>query len=199
MSRRIYPGDRWLREELQSHVEVFPEGQLVAVDPDEGRVVGMAASLVLSWDDYDHDEGWHDYTCGGDFSTHDPDGHTLYGAEVMVDPDARRIGIGSALYRARRDLVRELGLWRIRAHSRLAGYHRVAGEMSAREYVRRVMEGELSDPPLSFQLSWGFRVLAVVSGYLPGDDESRGWAALIEWINEADAPVEASRERRDDF
>lgn len=199
LSVGVYPGDRWRRSQLESHLEVFPEGQLVAVDSASGHIVGMAASLILSWDDYDRDEAWRDYTAGGTFRNHDPTGHTLYGAEVMVAPEARRMGVGSALYGARRQLVRDLGLWRIRAHSRLGGYHRHAGEMDAREYVRRVVRGELRDPALSFQLSWGFSVLAVVSGYLRRDPDSLGYAALIEWINEEAAPPEATAGLPEDF
>ena len=47
------------------------------------------------------------------------------------------------------------------------------------------MRGEIGDPTLSFQLRQGFHVLAVVQGYLRNDPESLGYAAVIEWINEA--------------
>ena len=56
-------------------------------------------------------------------------------------------------------------------------------EMSAEEYVKRVINGELKDPTLSFQLKEGFSVMAVVPDYLPHDKESLGYAAIIEWIN----------------
>lgn len=198
LSRRVYTADSWRREQLESHLENFPEGQLVAVDRD-GRVVGAAASLVIDWDDYDADDSWRDFTDRGMFTNHDPDGRTLYGAEVFVDPDVRRAGVGSALYRARRELARRLRLWRIRAHSRLAGYHRHAVEMDAAEYVRKVVRAELSDPTLSFQLAWDFKVLAVVSGYLRRDPYSLGYAALIEWINADAAPPEATAGRPESF
>jgi hypothetical protein len=55
--------------------------------------------------------------------------------------------------------------------------------MSPREYVVKVVRGELGDPTLSFQLRQGFHVLAVVEGYLTHDPESQGHAAVIEWIN----------------
>jgi hypothetical protein len=48
-----------------------------------------------------------------------------------------------------------------------------------------VVRGELSDPTVSFQLSQGFHVMAVVEGYLRHDPESLGYAAVIEWINAA--------------
>jgi len=101
----------------------------------------------------------------------------------MVDPSRQRSGIGAALYRARRDLTRRLGLLRIRAAGRLRGYHRHADRMSAEEYVRNVARGALKGPTLSFQLREGFRVIQVVPNYLQHDPESLGYAAVIEWLN----------------
>lgn len=185
LSRRVYPQTPpWTKEQLSSHLAVFPEGQFVAV---EGRhVVGVAASLLVHWDDYDFETSWRDFTAAGTFTNHDAEhGHTLYAAEVMVDPVRQGTGVGSRLYEARRDLVVRLGLRRIRAGARLRGYHRVAGQMTPQEYVARVERGELSDPTLSFQLKRGFRALAVAKGYLRHDPESLGWAAVIEWLNPA--------------
>lgn len=102
----------------------------------------------------------------------------------MVSPELQRRGVGSALYAARRRLVEDLKLPRIRAGSRLRGYHRYADRMSAEDYVVKVIRGELRGMTLAFQLKEGFRVLAVVSDYLPGDPESLGHVAVIEWINE---------------
>jgi ribosomal protein S18 acetylase RimI-like enzyme len=191
MTEQVYPGRKpWTREQLSSHLEMFPEGQLVAVLEESGRVVGMAASLVITWDDYDAQEAWRDLTDRGMFTNHDPDGRTLYGAEVMVHPDFRRRGIGRKLYAARRELVKGLELLRIRAGARLRDYHRWADRLSPEDYVRKIIDGELSDPTLSFQLSEGFHVLQVVTGYLPRDPESLGYAALIEWLNPEQATEE---------
>lgn len=174
----------WSRDQLLSHQRIFPEGQFVAVQQSTGRVLGMSASLIVDWDDYDFDSSWREFTDGGWFTNHDPEyGRTLYGAEVMVHPDSQGMGIGKKLYQARRDLVRRLQLRRIRAGSRLRGYGKYADQMSPVEYVQKVVAGELGDPTLSFQLKQGFRVLAVVSKYLGNDPESRGYAALIEWLN----------------
>ena len=60
LSGRVYPGSPpWREEQLASHLGVFPEGQLVAVDAQD-RVVGTAASLVVVWDDYDMQTSWRD-------------------------------------------------------------------------------------------------------------------------------------------
>ncbi len=185
MGSQLYPGgEPWRREHLASHLEVFPEGQLVAENTRDGRVLGMASSLIVNWDDYDFTGNWRHFTDRGYFTNHDPEhGRTLYGADIMVAPDAQGMGVGKKLYAARRELCRRLGLARIRAGSRLRGYHRVAAEMSAEDYVVKVIHGELTDPTLTFQLKQGFRVLAVIKGYLPDDPESHGHAAVIEWIN----------------
>lgn len=183
MSLAIYPGSpSWSPAQLASHLEVFPEGQLVAeVD---GRVVGMAASLIVLWDDYTMETNWRDFTANGTFRNHDPEhGRTLYGAEVMVHPAFQGKGIGKRLYQGRRAIVTRRKLLRVRAGARLAGYHRYADQMTAEQYSRRVVKGELSDPTLSFQLGQGFQVIGVAANYLRHDPESLGYAAVIEWLN----------------
>lgn len=185
LSRQIYPNDTpWKEEELASHLELFPQGQFVAVESKTGEIVGMSASLIILWDDYDINENWNEFTDGGMFTNHDPEnGRTLYGAEVMVAPNKQRRGIGKKIYAARRELVEKLGLLRIRAGARLRYYHRFQDQISADAYVRKVIKKEIGDPTLSFQLREGFKVIAVVSDYLPNDAESLGKAAIIEWIN----------------
>ena len=187
LTRRVYPGSPpWSERQLASHQDVFPEGQLVAVDPTTGAIAGMAASLIVLWDDYDIATSWRDFTDAGMFTNHDPEhGRTLYGAEIMVDPTMQGRGVGSTLYAARRDLTERLRLLRIRAGARLRGYHYCAPSMSAAEYVEAIVRGRIHDPTLSFQIRRGFHVLDVVPGYLRHDPESLGWAAVIEWINGA--------------
>lgn len=185
MTREVYARSRpWSETQLKSHVELFPEGQFVAVEEHSGHIVGMAASLILSWDDYEIHTNWRDLTDAGMFTNHDPQhGRTLYGAEVMVRPSHQGLGIGKKIYSARRLLVRRLELLRIRAGARLRGYHRYADRMSAEEYVLKVVHGTLGDPTLSFQLKEGFEVIAVVPNYLGNDPDSLGYAAVIEWLN----------------
>ncbi|MBA3891834.1 MAG: GNAT family N-acetyltransferase [Gemmatimonadaceae bacterium] len=181
----------WSAGALASHHQIFPEGQFVAVRDDTGEVVGMAASLIVLWDDYELTDTWRDFTDGGMFTNHDPaHGRTLYGAEVMVSPELQGAGIGKQLYAAREELVVGLGLLRIRAGARLRGYSNYAGGMSAQEYTQAVLTEEIGDPTLTFQLRRGFQVIGVVSGYLRNDPESLGYAAVIEWVNDEVASCE---------
>jgi len=185
LCRRVYPeSPPWSEAQLESHLRVFPEGQFVAVRSGTERVVGMAASLIVSWDDYEMTGTWRDFTDAGMFTNHDPgNGRTLYGAEIMVDPASQGRGVGRRIYDARRDLARRLRLLRIRAGARLRSYGQYADRMSADEYVEKVVRHEIRDLTLTFQLRRGFHVLAVISGYLRHDPESLGYAAVIEWIN----------------
>jgi ribosomal protein S18 acetylase RimI-like enzyme len=192
LCQRVYPHSQpWQARHLASHLAQFPEGQFVAVNQTDGQVLGMAASLIILWDDYDQRSTWLEFTDRGMFTNHDPqEGRTLYGAEIMVDPRFQRMGIGKKLYRARSELTRRVGLLRIRAGARLRGYHKVAGKMSAEDYVREVIARKRKEPTLSFQLREGFRVFDVVPDYLHNDPASLGWAALIEWLNPEVAKAE---------
>lgn len=185
MGRQTYPRDEpYTYEHFHSHLNVFPQGQLVAVDEKTDQVLGYAASLIVWWDDYEFNYDWDQFTDHGYFTNHDPiHGRTLYGADIMVHADSRGRGVGSTLYKARRDLCRRLNLLRIRAGARLRGYHRYADTLSPRDYVKQVIRREITDPTLTFQLKRGFRVIAVVQGYLDKDSESHGHAAVIEWMN----------------
>jgi GNAT superfamily N-acetyltransferase len=185
LCQAVYPETPpWTEAQLASHLRVFPEGQLVAISPADGSVIGVAASLIVSWDDYDFSTNWRELTAAGTFVNHDPErGRTLYGAEIMVHPDWQGRGVGKQFYAAREALARRLGLLRIRAGARLRGYGAYAGSLTVEEYVIRVVRGELADPTLTFQLRRGFRVLAVAPGYLAHDPESLGYAAVIEWLN----------------
>lgn len=184
LTSTVYPGvTPWRPDQLASHLRMFPEGQFVAERADTGALVGMAASLIVLWDDYELTTSWRDFTGAGTFSNHDPErGRTLYGAEIMVDPALRGHGIGSLMYAARTALAQQLGLLRIRAGSRLRDYG-VHAEMPVESYVRAVIAGELKDSTLTFQLRRGFTVIGLVSNYLRNDPESLGHAAVIEWVN----------------
>lgn len=182
---RVYPFTKpWNIEQLKSHDEVFRDGQLIACDPDSGRIVGFAFSLIVNWEDYTMQDSWRDFTDAGYFTNHDPEhGRTLYGAEIMTDPELRGQGVGKALYEARRQLCEKLKLLRIRAGARMRGYHVYADELSPEEYLLKVAQLKIFDPTISFQIKRGFKPLAVVPQYLQGDPESLGYAAVIEWIN----------------
>lgn len=171
----------WARSHLTSHLSIFPQGQLVAEVG--GRLLGAAASLIVNMGpDPLRPHTWAGVTDAGFFTNHDPNGDTLYGADVYVHPDARGKGVGAALYEARRMVCKKLNLRRILAGGRIWNYDEYADRYSPEEYIERVKSGEIRDLVLSFQLREGFEVRGILKHYLR-DRRSRNCASLIEWVN----------------
>lgn len=192
LQRKVYRRIPALRpEQFSNLLAVFPHGQFAAVA--DGRLVGIAISLVVLWDDYGLHHTYDEVTGHQNFDTHNMNGRTLYGAEVCVDPDSRGMGVGHALYQARRKLCRQMNLRRIIAGGRLPGYRANANRMSAQEYAQRVIWGDLDDPVLDFQMAEGFHFCGILSGYLPSDTDSIGNAALIVWLNPDYDPKKPTR------
>lgn len=171
----------WTHAQLESHLDHFQEGQFCAEF--EGEIIGSCSSLLINFDEYDDRHTWDDITDNGYITNHEQDGYNMYGIEVMVHPDYRRMKIGHRLYEARKDLARRLNLKSIIIGGRIPNYHKYANEMSPREYVEQVMLHKIYDPVLSFQLLNGFTLMRINPGYLPDDVASNQYATLMEWNN----------------
>jgi ribosomal protein S18 acetylase RimI-like enzyme len=142
----------------------FPEGQYLAeVD---GLVAGYATALIVQLDDESHWYTYEEITGGGTFSTHDPSGDTLYGADIAVRPEYRRHGISRQLYEKRIGIMKRYNLRRMIAYGRIPGYTKIAGKMTAEEYVQKVITGEMTDPSLSAHLRAGYTVRRVLLDFL---------------------------------
>jgi len=171
----------WHPEELKSHLQIFPQGQFVAVEED-GTLVGSASTLVVNLNPEYAEHTWKGITADGMFTNHNPNGDSLYGADISTHPKFRHEGIGSMLYGARKELTVRLGLRRMISGGRLFNYCDFADKMSALEYAQEVVKGELHDPVLSFELDNGFRFIKILSDYLD-DMRSKDFASFIEWVD----------------
>jgi predicted amidohydrolase/ribosomal protein S18 acetylase RimI-like enzyme len=179
---KCFPGMQpWTREQFQSQIEIFPEGQICVEYT--GRIVASSSSLVLDFDLYGEHHGWREASDAGFIRNHMHDGNTLYGIEIMVDPEYRGMKLARRIYDARKKLVRELNLMRIVIGGRIPGYGEHADTLSAREYVQKVIEKAIIDPVLTTQLSNGFVLKRLLPNYLKSDTASRGYATLLEWTN----------------
>jgi predicted amidohydrolase/ribosomal protein S18 acetylase RimI-like enzyme len=184
----------WSERQLQNHLKLFPAGQLVAIVDEQ--IVGAVASLIIqSGRDPYRAHTYAGITDGGYFHNHDPQGDTLYGADVYVDPDCQGRGIGSALYEARRRLCKQLNLRRILAGGRISGYAQHEQELRPEGYIQKVKDGEIHDNVLSFQIKQGFAVRGILRNYIV-DPMSHNLASLIEWLNPDYTPQEVSTKVR---
>ncbi len=158
----------------------FEEGQVLAEI--DGQVVGYATSLLVQLAAAPHTYEYDELTGAGTFSTHSPDGDTLYGADIAVHPDFRGKGVAGKLYVARKGLLKRYNLRRMVAYGRLTGYPEYAGRLTAQEYVDKVVAGELSDSALNAHLKAGYRVTSV-SMNIMRDKPSLDYATLLELEN----------------
>lgn len=174
-------GSIWREEHIRKLLEIFPEGQVVVVFNDQ--VVGVALSIIVNYSDYSDDHTYKEITGNYTFSTHTAKGDILYGVEVFVHPEFRGLRLARRLYDARKELAERLGLKGIMFGGRIPNYSQYAREMTPKEYIERVKMKEIYDPVLTFQLSNGFHVRKLLNNYLPGDQESKEFATLMEWNN----------------
>jgi hypothetical protein len=182
--QQVYPHDTpYTEAELAEHNAVFPQGQFVAEHVPTASVAGVHFTLRLRLADFHIDDPWDVLTAHGTFDDDDPNGHTLYGADVFVSPGHQHHGLAHALTDATRALVVELSLWRMVGGSRLPGYGKVAATVSPEVYVAEVIAGTRFDPVLSLHIKDGWSVVKPIHGYSQNDPESANWAAVIQWIN----------------
>ena len=161
---------------LRSHLKLFPDGQRVATR--DGQIVGALSTLIVRSKHALAPHTWSEITSDGLFTDHDPDGDTLYLADIYVDPKAWGTRVGPFLYQALKTLCREQGLGRVVAGGRMWSYAGFAG--TPEQYLAAVKRGEVADRVLTAQLRAGFEVKGILPGYLH-DARSRSFATLLEW------------------
>jgi GNAT superfamily N-acetyltransferase len=159
--------ERFTAAHYRKHIELFPEGQMCVVDTTAGdRVVGMTSTIRMDFDFAHPQHTFAEVIQGGWLTSHQPDGRWLYGADIGAHPDYRGRGIARALYAARHDLVRRLGLEGQVTVGMPSGYGALSHTMSASAYRDELVAGTRNDPTISAQLRIGFEIGALVPGYI---------------------------------
>ena len=183
----LAPEQRFRAAHYRKHLELFPEGQFVALEG--AQVLGGTTTCRLAFD-FDHvAHTFDDIIQGGWLTAHQPHGDWLYGADISVHPDHRGRGLGRALYAARQDTVRRLGLKGQVTAGMMRGYGTVKDRMSAEEYYRGLQDGTINDPTLSAQRKIGFELRRLLPNYLR-DPVCDDYAVLIVLDAARDVPSE---------
>jgi GNAT superfamily N-acetyltransferase len=181
--------ERFKEAHYLKHIELFPEGQLVVLDGD--RVVGMTSTIRLHFD-FDHPgHTFADIIQGGWLTSHVPAGDWLYGADMGTHPEHRRRGIARALYSARHDVVRKLGLKGQVTVGMPSGYGARKGEISAEDYYEGLRTGTIKDPTVSAQMRVGFEPRGLLPGYIK-DPVCDNYGVCLVLPRERDVPAEAA-------
>ncbi|CAM5203216.1 Acetyltransferase (GNAT) family protein OS=Ureibacillus acetophenoni OX=614649 GN=SAMN05877842_10510 PE=4 SV=1 [Ureibacillus acetophenoni] len=106
--------------------------------------------LCVNFDPTHPNHSWAEATDDGYITNHDPNGNTLYIVDISVRPAYRSLGLGKIMMQSMYHIVIQLGLDRLLGGGRMPGYHKVAHEMTANEYVEAVLAGKIHDPVISF-------------------------------------------------
>ena len=145
--------------------EVFPEGQLVALT-EGGQVVGSTSTMRCDFDFEHPQHTFLAFTGNLTLSTHQPCGAWLYGLDIMVRPDFRKMGIARLLYRARQQYCRANGLRGQVTTGMLNGYGPHRERLTPEAYFEKLRAGEITDPTVSAQQKIGWEIVGLVPGYL---------------------------------
>ncbi|MFQ3568269.1 MAG: GNAT family N-acetyltransferase [Aggregatilineales bacterium] len=175
------------------HIEVFPEGQFVALVEQDGQQipVGATSTFRTSFDFNNYQHTYLEIVADGWLTNHDPEGEWLYGADLHVHPDYRGLRIGRRLYEARHALVRRLNLRGEIAGGLLPGYIRYRSHLTVAQYMLRVWQGHIHDPTLTMQLRNGFVIKGILYNHIT-DSRSNNTASLIVRENHLYRPPDES-------
>lgn len=160
----LAPEERFEARHYLKHLELFPEGQFCVLDRE--RVVGMTSTIRMDFDFAHPNHTFGDVIQGGWLTSHEPHGRWLYGADVGAHPAYRRRGIARALYAARHEVVRRLGLAGQLTVGMPSGYGDLKHQLSADQYYAELVSGARTDPTISAQLRIGFTPRGLVPGYI---------------------------------
>ncbi len=183
LSRRICAPAPWNTQcMVRSQIVNFPEGQFVAEL--DGEIVGHAATFIIDEASALGPHTWDEITGDGLASRHDPNGDWLYGMEVSVDPDKRRLRIGQRLYEARRTLCEQLGLKGIAFGGRMPGYaRRRRSYPDPRDYLQAAIDRKVRDSTIRFHLANDFEPIGILDEHDTDDHDSLGYATHMIWCN----------------
>lgn len=175
------PNAYWEEHQIETLIKLFPEGQVVIKADNE--IAGVALSIIVDYDKFGDKHTYKEITGKGTFSTHDPNGETLYGIDIFIKPEFRGLRLGRRLYDYRKELCERLNLKGITFGGRIPGYFKYAENLSPRMYIEQVRRKEINDPVLNFQISNDFHPSKILKNYLEGDNASSEYAVLLKWDN----------------
>lgn len=183
IDEEIWPQFRASDEMFRSRIEVFPEGQFVAVA--ENQVIGSVFSQLVNYEDWaEKDFTWNEITdCGTIRKTHQPNGDSVYGVGLAVIKEFQGTDASRLLAKAGVWLTVKLNCRQILLGARIPAYHKHQ-DISVAEYIKMTggKSGRLLDPELAFYQKYKGEPIKPLPNYMD-DPESLNFGVLIRWQN----------------
>jgi GNAT superfamily N-acetyltransferase len=165
-------GEFACEKEMTLLSNLYSRGQIVAFV--EGKMVGGVISRIVPFESYNRA---HTQAQILDLSTYVSDaeeGNALYGLDIFVHADYRRLKLGNALYIKLIEQYESDNFTDFLGASRVSNYANYAKRMSLRTYIEQVKNGEIKDGALSFHLHNGMEIFDVMYDFNEGDTMSSG-------------------------
>lgn len=162
------------RNHFLSHIKIFPEGQIVIEK--EGQIVASASTFRCNFPEHDStfleetDNLWITkvYISEGDW---------MYGIDMGVLPEYRRLGLSKEMYKARHEVCKTLGLKGQIIAGMTIGYGKMKDKMTIQEYCEALRKNEFTDPTITPQRNAGFRWIRPMYNYI--NDPEAGFASIL--------------------
>src|ERR1051325_10643925 len=107
--KKSFPSiEPWTKEQFESQLAIFPDGQL-GVEMDD-QLIATSSSLIVDEEDFGAYHTFDEVSDKGFIRNHDPEGDTLYGIDIAVDPKHRGVHLTRRIYEARKELARKRNL-----------------------------------------------------------------------------------------
>ena len=170
------------RDCIASRIATFAAGQWLVLRDEQ--IVGVAFAQRIRPEQLETNPLCYDTLTGaGSFrTTHDDSGSVYQLVGVGVNPDARGSGTGRRLIDRQLQFARSLqGIRRIVGFTRPVGFHKFP-DLTIEDYLqRRLADGRIEDPVLSFHLDSGAELVSVHPEFRSADSAARGYGVLIEY------------------
>lgn len=172
----------WTPEKIAWQIRTCPD--LLYCGFIDGEIVGTLSMMLIDELDAVKTESWEKTTQHGTLRSHNPEGNSIFGADLTVSPRFQGIDISGALMK--KAFMTSVILDNKRGAylgSRIPRYHKYASRMSVENYVfGEKRDGKTKDPEIRLYQSEGFQLVRTVPGYME-DPESLNYGVLMFWPN----------------
>jgi len=180
LDNRVWVDFPATREMIATRLDIFPDGNIVAIDTEKGIVVGYLCMMSIGYEPSEFPSSWMEITGNGTIRTHNPDGKYMYGVALTVDK-GYQIGMALQVYGWALGIkYRCRGCYLGSPIPGFATYKKEHTDISVEDYVfREKRRNNIPlDPELAYYHSAGFKAVRVLKDYEP-DPKSLNYGVLL--------------------
>lgn len=173
------------KEMFKSRIKHFSQGTLVAELNDE--LIGVVATCRVNYKFIENNHSWYRITDSGYIkNSHNPEGDTIFGIDLSVDPKYQNMQVGTKLLEAIGRLAIKYNLKRGVLGGRIPDYHKYCHKLTVDEYIKATVKTSSGvkalDPEIDFYSKAGLSIACIIPNYFK-DPESLNYGVLLVWNN----------------